>query len=572
MTSAEYERIRDVFLRALELPPSERSALVDAECPEELRGALRRMLEAHEQGELVEEKRPDPERTAELPVGQRIGRYRVLERIGEGGMSVVYRAEDVDLQRPVALKFLSPLLSHNPEARERFLREARAAAAIDHPNVCPVYEVNADGARPYLVMALLEGRTAAEAVASGPLATAEAIDIAVQACRGLEAAHAKGIIHRDIKPSNLMLGRAATGSGGRVVKILDFGVARYEREGTLTLAGSTVGTIAYMSPEQIESESVDARSDLWSLGATIYELLAGRPAFDRGSMRELAAAITGAEPRRLSEIRQDIPPGLVRIIERLLRKAPEERIQSASELAVELEEVHRTQTGALRPPAIRSPRPARWRMAAIAAGALLLGAFAYWAVAGRDAAAPTQAAMLEPTPVTTYPGLEYAPALSPDGQSVAFIWDGGESGAADLYVQPVGAFEPLRLTDTPEHEASPTWSPDGDRIAFLRWDGVNRSIHSVPASGGAEELVLSLPGRSGASYLDWSSRGDIMALERDAAVVGIRLSDPQAPPIQYGKEGFNANLPRLGPAGERIAFLERRTKWGERVRRRAGER
>ncbi len=578
MTPEEYGRLSELFGRAIELPPAERPAFLESECAggSELRGKLERMLDAHVQCEDVDAAQPEvpasgdakpqgaPSLTESLS-GNRVGRYQIIERIGEGGMAVVYRAEDVVLERPVALKFLSPLLTHSEEARERFLREAKTAAAIDHPNVCPVYEINVDLGQPFIAMALLEGRTVAARLLAGPMEIEAAVDAAIQTCRGLEAAHAKGIIHRDIKPSNLMLVRTPTGSGRDQVKILDFGIASYEREGTLTEPGAALGTIAYMSPEQIASGDVDERSDLWSLGATLYEMLAGRPAFDRPTMRELAAAITAAEPAALADLREDIPARLEKVVDRLLCKAPEERFQSASKLAAELEEIQRLlQTGKLRAPVIRLPDPARWRKTAVVAGvptliALLLIAFAYWTGADREAADPTQDAMLEPTPVTTYPGVEYAPSLSPDGQSLAFIWDGGESGAADLYVQRIGDFEPQRLTETPENEGNPAWSPDGDRIAFIRSDGVSRSIHSVPASGGAEELVLALTGRSGATYLDWSPRGDLMALERDAAVIGIRLSDLQAPPIDYGEEGFNADLPRFDPSGDRIAFLERRT-------------
>ena len=560
MTPDDYARLRELFLRGLELEPAERAQFVEEESAGELRAKLQRMLASVTQGEIVEDRRPAAETQASL-AGTTVGRYRVVERIGEGGMAVVYRGEDVDLRRPVALKFLSPLLSHSPEARERFLREARAAAAIDHPNVCPVHEINADLDQPFIAMALLEGRTVAARLQSGSLEIEAAVDIALQACRGLEAAHAKGIVHRDIKPSNLMLVRPPTGVGREQVRILDFGIARYERDRTLTEPGAALGTIAYMSPEQIASADVDERSDLWSLGATFYEMLAGRPAFDRPTMRELGAAIAAAEPAPLSHLRKEVPERLDAVIKRLLRKDPKERFRSASDLAIVLEEVQREmQTAKPGTPASRPSATASWRKVAVAAGVLLAGGLAYWAFSGSEPASPPQAELLEPIAVTTYPGVEYAPALSPDGQSLAFIWDGGESGTADLYVQQIGAFEPLRLTDTPESEGSPTWSPDGSQIAFVRSDGSNRSILAIPATGGAEELVVDLPGPSGAANLDWSPRGDMMVLERDDAVVGLRLSDPNAPPIHYEEGGFNADLPRFDPKGERIAFMERRSK------------
>jgi len=554
LTPDDYARVRELFLRAIELDPSARAELIENESAGELREKLERMLASHTEGEIVEE-RPREAAPAESLAGTTVGRYRVVERIGEGGMAVVYRAEDTDLRRPVALKFLSPLLSHSPEARERFFREARASAAIDHPNVCPVHEISEDLGRPFIAMALLEGRTAADRVQSGPMEIEAVLDVAIQAARGLEAAHAKGIIHRDIKPSNLMLVRPTTGQTSEQVKILDFGIASYEREATLTQPGASLGTIAYMSPEQIASEDVDERTDLWSLGVTLYEMLARRPAFDRPTMRELAAAIAGAEPAPLGELRDDLPPRLTEAVKRLLRKDREERFQSAAELATELEAIQRAPDS----PVVAATPTSRGKVA-VAGGVVVLGALAYWVGAGTDAPSPTPTKLLEPRPVTTYPGVEYSPALSPDGQSLAFIWGGGESGGADLYVQRIGDFEPRRLTETPESEGSPTWSPDGERIAFVRSDGVKRSIHSVPASGGPEELVLALSGRNGATNLDWSPRGDVIVLERDAAIIGISLDDPSAPPIHYEDEGFNADMPRFDPTGEYVAFLEHRTQ------------
>ena len=293
MTPAEYGRLSELFERAIGLAPSERPPFLDTECAgdTELRRRLESMLEAHEQCEGVDAAQAESQAAGdaprqagsaglpESPLGKRVGRYQVVERIGEGGMAVVYRAEDVVLERPVALKFLSPLLMHSEEARERFLREARTAAAIDHPNVCPVHEINVDLGQPFIAMALLEGRTVAARLLSGPMEIDAAVDIAIQTCRGLEAAHTKGITHRDIKPSNLMLVRTPTGAGREQVKILDFGIASYDREGTLTAPGAALGTIAYMSPEQIASEDArmrDRTSGLWASRSTRC-WLAGRP-------------------------------------------------------------------------------------------------------------------------------------------------------------------------------------------------------------------------------------------------------------------------------------------------------
>jgi len=198
------------------------------------------------------------------------GKYRVLEELGRGGMGIVYKAEDIKLQRPVALKFLLHQWVSDPDARERFTQEARAASALDHPNICTIHEIEeTDDGRLYIAMGCYEGESLREKIKRGPLETDEAIDLAIQAASGMAKAHAKGIVHRDIKPANILV----TQDG--VAKVVDFGLAKLAGQVKLTREGTTVGTVAYMSPEQAKGEAVDQRTDIWSLGVVLYEMLSG---------------------------------------------------------------------------------------------------------------------------------------------------------------------------------------------------------------------------------------------------------------------------------------------------------
>lgn len=264
-------------------------------------------------------------------VGHCIGHYRLVGILGAGGMGTVYRAHDTRLDRAVAIKFLPPYLSAQPEARERFLQEARAAAALEHPNVCSIHEIGdaADG-QPFIAMACYEGETLKERLSRGPLPPAEAAGIAVQLARGLRAAHARGIVHRDVKPGNVLL--CADGT----VRLLDFGLAKVA-DVSLTGPGVTPGTVAYMSPEQARGDPVDHLTDLWSVGVVLYEMLAGARPFRGGNDRAVVQAILHDPPDFGRGLLHDASPSLLRIIARLLRKVPKDRYQNAEELLGELE-------------------------------------------------------------------------------------------------------------------------------------------------------------------------------------------------------------------------------------------
>jgi formylglycine-generating enzyme required for sulfatase activity/predicted Ser/Thr protein kinase/predicted esterase len=268
------------------------------------------------------------------------GKYRIIEEIGHGGMGVVYKADDIKLKRSVALKFLPPHLIDSPELKERFLVEAQAAAALNHPNICIIHEVGESEKRPYIAMEYVEGETLKDKIHKGPLTAGAALEIAIQIAEGLDEAHGKGIIHRDIKSANIMI----TGKGQ--AKIMDFGLAKVKEGPLLTREGTTLGTVAYMSPEQAQGEAVDHRSDIWSLGVVMYEMLCGALPFKGEREASILYSVVHEDPRPPRALKLDVPQELQQIIDRSLKKKPEVRYGSAVELLKDLKDYRYSLTAA----------------------------------------------------------------------------------------------------------------------------------------------------------------------------------------------------------------------------------
>jgi eukaryotic-like serine/threonine-protein kinase len=264
-------------------------------------------------------------------IGTTVSHYKILEKLGGGGMGVVYKAQDLKLDRPVALKFLPPELTPDPEARERFIHEAKAASALDHNNICTVHEIaETDDGQIFIVMACYEGETLKKKIERGPLKIEEAADLAIQIAQGLSEAHAHGIVHRDVKPANILI----TKSG--VAKIVDFGLAKLAGYARLTKTGSTVGTAAYMSPEQARGEDVDHRADIWSLGVLLYEMVTGRLPFKSDYDQAMVYLILNEEPQPMTSARSDVPPGLQSVVTKAIRKDQEGRYQTVTEMLIDL--------------------------------------------------------------------------------------------------------------------------------------------------------------------------------------------------------------------------------------------
>ena len=388
-----------------------------------------------------------PGEPEQLPAGLEIGPYRIVAHLGGGGMGQVYRARDTRLERDVALKFLPAASAQDPEALKRFQREARAASALNHPSICTLHDIGGHEGQPFLVMELLEGQSLKERLQTGPLSCGEVVDLALQITDALEAAHAKSIVHRDIKPANIFI----TGRGQ--AKILDFGLAkllsepRAAAEGapgegplpageeTITRAGTALGTVAYMSPEQARGETADARSDLFSLGATLYQMATGRLPFQEGIAELTREAILRKDPVRPREVKPDLPLELERIVLKALEKDRAQRYQSAAELHADLEQ--------LRP----RPRAARWPLAvgaAVVAGAvtLVVGVRSGW-----FGEPPARTLELTPRQVTANPAEDPAihAAISPDGQYLAY------ADLSGIHVRRIDTGETRSIPPPPGH-------------------------------------------------------------------------------------------------------------------------
>ncbi len=407
--------------------------------------------------------------------GRTISHFRIGEPLGSGGMSLVYEAEDTRLGRPVALKFLAPELVRDPEAKARFLTEARSVSALDHTNLCAILEAGeSDDGLLFLAMPRYDGESLERRIARGPLAVEEALEIAVQAARGLAKAHGHGIIHRDVKPGNLFVTRDG------VVKILDFGIAKLTGEVGHTRLGAVLGTPSYMAPEQTRGEAVDARADVWSLGVVLYEMLAGRRPFVGGTGAAVVHAVLRRDPEPLTHLRPEVPAELDRIVSRMLAKAPGKRHADAAEVLADLRSaLGLPATGSQSPSA---PRSSRRRLVWASLGAVALAAgIAVGLLAWRRGGAAPALLQGQIVRLTDLPGSETFPSLSPDG--TFFVYTKDIDGSFDLFLQRVAGGKPIQLTaGSPADDYQPAFSPDGQQIAF-RSDRDGGGIFLMGATG-----------------------------------------------------------------------------------------
>ena len=450
--------------------------------------------------------------------GQTITHYEVLEQLGAGGMGVVYRGRDLHLNRFVALKFLAPELTRNDSAKQRFIQEAQAASALDHSNICTIHEIaETPEGQSFIVMACYEGETLKDRLERGPLKLDDALDIAIGIGAALAAAHESGIVHRDIKPANVMLTRRGE------VKVVDFGLATLIGElgatrTRITQPGVTVGTVAYMSPEQALGDAVDQRTDIWALGVVLYEMVSGRRPFDGGQPASTLHAVAHVQPVPLTSLRTGVPIDLDRIVMRALAKSPRDRYQSAADLVSELTQLrHASDRAAMVATSAPAVLPRRWtwrRAAALLVSLVTLGAGAAYVVRGRNPdRVPTFANLVQ---VTSAIGVEDHPAWSPDGRTLAY--DAGGSGPAsvggnwDIWVMQVGGGAAInRTTDHQGEDRFPVWSPDGRQIAF--WSGRDGGgCFVMPALAGApRKIATSSQFANDASRPQWSADGTKLA-------------------------------------------------------------
>lgn len=510
MTPERWEQINRLYYAALEVGDKERVHFLEEACSEDpdLRAEVESLLATHEQAggflgkpameEVARQLKEEPPSF----IGRQLGPYQILGLLGAGGMGEVYRARDTRLNRSVAIKVLPRHLSERTELRERFEREARAIASLSHPHICALHDIGSQEGLSFLVMEYLEGETLGQRMKKGPLPVPDVLRLATQIAGALDQAHRHGIVHRDLKPGNIMV----TTDG--LVKVLDFGLAKLTETtipegidatrtvGQTTGDGMILGTATYMSPEQAEGKKVDARSDIFSFGSLLYEMVTGRLAFQGDSQASILAAVLREQPRPPSELGAKIPSELEMIITRCLRKEPERRFQHMDDVRVALEELREESvsgSSAAKPLSSRlRRRPLVW-IAGVAA-ILIVAVLGVWI--GRKWLVPGEAPMV-PVPLTSYPGNEVQPSFSPDGNQVAFVWDGEHQDNPDIYVKMIGigSDAPRRLTTSPASDISPAWSPDGRFIAFVREEYHQErktSVFIIPAIGGPERLVTEL--------------------------------------------------------------------------------
>jgi Tol biopolymer transport system component len=485
-----------------------------------------------------------------IEIGQKLSNYKILEKLGGGGMGVVYKAEDLKLDRFVALKFLPPTFSFDEEAKLRFIHEAKAASALDHPNICNIHEINeTDDNQLYLVMACYEGETLKQKLLKGSLRIDKAIDISIQIAQGLTRSHEEGISHRDIKPANIII------TDRSEVKILDFGLAKLTGQTRLTKDVSTLGTVAYMSPEQCRGDEIDHRTDIWSLGVVLFEMLTGQTPFKGEYEQAVVYSILNEESEQITDLRTDVPLELERIVIKAMSKNRDERYQHMDEMLVDLKSLRKESLPhqVIKKSSKVISKPLLTTIVLLISLMIILF---FYLLMQRE---KMDFQIARTTPLTTAPGLEQDPAWSPEGTRIAYASD--ETGNMDIWVKQITAGQRVNLTrDYVGYDGKPAWSPDGEWIAFVS-DRDGGGIFLIPALGGIPRRVVSLSFAPSLSYIGaippvcWSPDGKKLAYGITGILYTVPASGGISTPLPLPPTGFTVGYsePAWSPDGERIA-------------------
>jgi Tol biopolymer transport system component len=496
-----------------------------------------------------------------IATGSKLGPYEILAAAGAGGMGEVYRAKDTRLDRVVAVKVLSAHLSSDPHFRERFEREARTVSSLQHPNICVLHDVGRHGDVDYLVMEFLEGETLADRLMKGPLPAEQCTRYATETADALDRAHKAGIIHRDLKPGNIML----TKSGA---KILDFGLAKEKPQAMaasamtamvtqtkpLTGEGNVVGTFQYMAPETLEGGEADARSDIFSFGAVVYEMLTGKRAFSGKTQASVIASILASEPPPLSSIAPMTPPALDRVVRTCLAKDPDERFQSAHDIVLQLKWIAEagSQAGVPAPVVVRRKHRERmaWTIAALLfVVAAVLGGM-YWRAQGET---PRVVRALIPEPLGVHflfsGDTSGAPVVSPDGAHIAYVAI-GQGGRPTIWVRPTDGLNGTPLPGT-EDAKFPFWSPDSRSVGFFQVG----KLRTAEISGAPPLTVADAPDGRGGS---WGADGTILYTpDTRAALWRVAASGGGTPQVvtKVSNDQTTHRWPEMLPDGKHFLYV-----------------
>ena len=495
-----------------------------------------------------------------LVLGTKLGPYRIEAALGAGGMGEVYRAHDARLNRDVAIKVLPPHLADRPDLQERFEREARAIASLNHPNICTLYDIGHQDGSDYLVMEYLEGETLAQRLTKGSLPLDQVLRYAIEIAGALDKAHRTGITHRDLKPGNIML----TKSGS---KLLDFGLAKLKQKSSpagatlskfptakndITQQGTILGTLQYMAPEQLESKEADTRTDIFAFGVVVYEMATGKKAFEGKSQASLIAKILETDPPAISSLQPMTPPALDRLVKKCLAKEPEKRWQNTGDLCDELKWI--TESSSQIPSVLAGPvKDMHWRRPVILGlGASLLGALiaslAIWN--GKPAPAPlsrpVSRTVIDLPAGDQLAALDYpAIALSPDGTQLAYV--AIRAGTRQIYLRPLASLEARPVAGT-EGANTPFFSPDGRWLGFF----ADSKLKKVSVSGGAAVTLGNLVNPSGAS---WGSEGMIAFAPDGSAIQQVSDGGGAAQPLTRLENGESRHVwPQFLPGGKAVLF------------------